>query len=904
MQLQLEEATAELAASRAAHAALQAEHAQVAARYAELRAQCAGARGVLKRVEAGVALDPRLAALLDTVAAADDAGGEAAACAGGNTAEETGEDMLPLAQRLGAAVAGMHAQWRAALEDAACSAAAASQAADDRRAEAQARAAVEEEVARLRAACDSDAAQVVALQAEAARLQLARSEADAAAAAATLAQSAAECTRNAGASKIAHLTRRADGLAEKLARAREGAVAAAAVEAGVRAQLEGAGHKLVWRRRLMAENMKGFCVALQALWANQTARGLLQRRLAEERRRGRALAGELEARDARAHDLAATVRRPPAPPAGEGGVAPCQLPRAALQTRRQARACHAPPSPLPAPSPGGGPVPADRAPQGRHVAAGREPAGRAAPVARARRAPAGARRAARPRLLCCREPRPPAPPPRGAHARPRARAARCPRRGRRSSRRRSRPRRRPPPTAPGRCGAPTQSWRPPQPRLTRRGATCSRQARPRHLTCMLRAQDRDATACLPAARVCPPLARRAPPPRADARGGGRGGPGPDRVPPRGARAGGRRRAPHAREGRRARPPGRDKGEWGSAAGGAAAQPARRTGAIAKASAAPTQRAPRRCCAQARLELAAAKLEGDLAAARGRLELAAADLAAERERVDGAKSLLERKVRAHACWLLFSRAAATAGAVAPGRARAQATPPTHAPGRPQRAKKRAWKAACAAADAEVGALHGQLLARRREVAGLELRLQKLEAEVRGTPDKEGCMPTAQRASEAVLRHACAHEKTNKQTNKPIQNKQLMLLGAGAGARVDVQPRATSGGGANGGDDGEPAAAPDDGDAGGDCCAAAALVDVPEARRLLGAALQDAQDAAGELLRLDQAAEGIEGQRQALLVRARTRRTAPNDAGGDAAAGAAAHAPARARAARPRGARHVS
>jgi hypothetical protein len=53
--------------------------------------------------------------------------------------------------------------------------------------------------------------------------------------------------------------------------------------------------------------MKGFCVSLQSLWANQTARALLQGRLAEERGRSRALAAALEERDIRLHDAGATV---------------------------------------------------------------------------------------------------------------------------------------------------------------------------------------------------------------------------------------------------------------------------------------------------------------------------------------------------------------------------------------------------------------------------------------------------------------------------------------------------------------------------------------------------------------------------------------------------------------------
>lgn len=49
--------------------------------------------------------------------------------------DETGEDMLPLAQRLREAVEVMHAEWAAAREAAARAASAAAQAGDDRRTE-------------------------------------------------------------------------------------------------------------------------------------------------------------------------------------------------------------------------------------------------------------------------------------------------------------------------------------------------------------------------------------------------------------------------------------------------------------------------------------------------------------------------------------------------------------------------------------------------------------------------------------------------------------------------------------------------------------------------------------------------------------------------------------------------
>jgi predicted RNase H-like nuclease (RuvC/YqgF family) len=48
---------------------------------------------------------------------------------------------------------------------------------------------------------------------------------------------------------------------------------------------------------------------------------------------------------------------------------------------------------------------------------------------------------------------------------------------------------------------------------------------------------------------------------------------------------------------------------------------------------------------------------------------------------------------------------------------------------QRAKKHRWKAAYAAATSEVEALHKQLLAKKKELEGLEGRLKRLETELR-------------------------------------------------------------------------------------------------------------------------------------------------------------------------------
>lgn len=78
--------------------------------------------------------------------------------------EETGEDMLPLAQRFGSCVELMHAQWRRAIEVAARSRAAAARAADELRAEAHARACAEERGQELGAAVERLSGQLTVLQ--------------------------------------------------------------------------------------------------------------------------------------------------------------------------------------------------------------------------------------------------------------------------------------------------------------------------------------------------------------------------------------------------------------------------------------------------------------------------------------------------------------------------------------------------------------------------------------------------------------------------------------------------------------------------------------------------------------------------------------------------------------------
>jgi hypothetical protein len=178
MQLELEAATHELEASRAAHAELASRHAGVSAHYGELQRQCrevrgggrraAGTcsrllcapqqgaarlgsampsgrlrtaaplpqpplpqvRGAFRRVDGGLRLDARLCSELEqqVPGAGAPLSAEGAPPPGGDE-EDTAEDMLPLAERLGGCVELMHGQWRTALERASASDAAARRAA-------------------------------------------------------------------------------------------------------------------------------------------------------------------------------------------------------------------------------------------------------------------------------------------------------------------------------------------------------------------------------------------------------------------------------------------------------------------------------------------------------------------------------------------------------------------------------------------------------------------------------------------------------------------------------------------------------------------------------------------------------------------------------------------------------
>jgi hypothetical protein len=64
---------------------------------------------------------------------------------------------------------------------------------------------------------------------------------------------------------------------------------------------------LLYLQRLQVS--KGFAVAMSSLWAQQSARQLLLRLLAAERSKGAHLGSSLEGKDARLHDLDATVRQ-------------------------------------------------------------------------------------------------------------------------------------------------------------------------------------------------------------------------------------------------------------------------------------------------------------------------------------------------------------------------------------------------------------------------------------------------------------------------------------------------------------------------------------------------------------------------------------------------------------------
>lgn len=57
----------------------------------------------------------------------------------------------------------------------------------------------------------------------------------------------------------------------------------------------------------LVQASKGLSVALQSLWAQQTGRGVLRKLLEAERKKGAHLGSSLEGKDARLHDLDATV---------------------------------------------------------------------------------------------------------------------------------------------------------------------------------------------------------------------------------------------------------------------------------------------------------------------------------------------------------------------------------------------------------------------------------------------------------------------------------------------------------------------------------------------------------------------------------------------------------------------
>lgn len=66
---------------------------------------------------------------------------------------------------------------------------------------------------------------------------------------------------------------------------------------------------------LVHQMSKGFAVSVRSLWARQCSRQLLQRLLSAERAKGAHLGSSLEGKDARLHDLDATVSKARALPA-------------------------------------------------------------------------------------------------------------------------------------------------------------------------------------------------------------------------------------------------------------------------------------------------------------------------------------------------------------------------------------------------------------------------------------------------------------------------------------------------------------------------------------------------------------------------------------------------------------
>jgi hypothetical protein len=156
---------------------------------------------------------------------------------------------------------------------------------------------------------------------------------------------------------------------------------------------------------------------------------------------------------------------------------------------------------------------------------------------------------------------------------------------------------------------------------------------------------------------------------------------------------------------------------------------------------------------------------------------------------------------------------------------------------QRTKKRRWKAACAASDGEVAALHGRLVARQGEIDALERRVEALETEVsRGSYRRyrrEGPFPSNRVCTtvESSPRQVDAAPSSHQSNRQP----QLLLLGASAHVRVVVrqptmsQQQQQEGGDAGGLFDGV-------GDVGLDGCEGGGeAMDVPEARRMVESAM---------------------------------------------------------------------
>ncbi|WIA27986.1 hypothetical protein OEZ86_010576 [Tetradesmus obliquus] len=336
MQLQLQDAQQQLQELAGVHERLQQQHQELNDHYGTLLGQCKAVRDVFQHVDKALQLDTELVQQMNELEQQQQPPGQplqqtaaensnscsragqnsedsssplpAAAAIGAEVVVDHAEDLQPLAERLSQQMQVMHAQWRLALDARTAALTDNYRMGDELREAREATHQTGQQLAEVQRAQARVQGQLESSQASAADLERRLLAAHEAVAKHLLELGDAEGQLANTRTKAESLEQRCGQLEEQVEQLQLDVAEKQQANGKLEQRLAAAASNLQRKHRLMAEVSKGFAVAMLSLRAQQSARQLLLRLLAAERSKGIHLGSSLEGKDARLHDLDATVQ--------------------------------------------------------------------------------------------------------------------------------------------------------------------------------------------------------------------------------------------------------------------------------------------------------------------------------------------------------------------------------------------------------------------------------------------------------------------------------------------------------------------------------------------------------------------------------------------------------------------